>query len=149
VIATRDAPLTCERRPIGVDLEEDCAPALLHGGFDPDAPTAWIVEGFTPYLDPAQVDRLLERIGSLAAPGSRLAMDMLDLRFFEQPWSQRDLALVRERGVPWRFGTDDPAGLLERHGWCAEITRPGQPGADFGRWPHPDALVYLVVADRR
>jgi O-methyltransferase involved in polyketide biosynthesis len=46
---------------------------------------------------------------------------------------------LRRKGMPWRFGSDDPEGLLAAHGWTAEASQYGDDDANFGRWPWPPA----------
>lgn len=60
---------------VAIDLREDWPAALTAAGFDPAAPTAWIAEGLLGYLPPDAQDRLLDTIGELSAPGSRLAVE--------------------------------------------------------------------------
>jgi hypothetical protein len=63
---------------------------------------------------------------------------------------------MEERGMGWRFGTDDPEALLAGHGWQAEATQPGEEAASYGRWPYPVVPrgqreyphSYLVIAHR-
>jgi methyltransferase (TIGR00027 family) len=148
VLTASGAPPRCVRRPVRADLREDWTAALRAAGFEARRPAAWIVEGLTPYLDERRLHTLLRRLSAVAAPGSLLGLDVLSRRYFAAPWAARDLRFLAERGTPWRFGTDDPAALLAGHGWRSEIARPGDQGADYGRWPHPDALSYLVVARR-
>jgi hypothetical protein len=65
-------------------------------------------------------------------------------------------ALARE-GSPWKFGTNEPETLFSRHGWRATVLRPGDEGANYGRWPYPrlprnteGALEsYLITATRQ
>jgi hypothetical protein len=40
-------------------------------------------------------------------------------------------------GCPWLFGSDEPEALFARHGFAATAVQPGEPDADFGRWPDP------------
>ena len=39
------------RAPIGADLADDWPSALTTAGFDPQAPTVWLIEGLLQYLD--------------------------------------------------------------------------------------------------
>ncbi|OAN34555.1 class I SAM-dependent methyltransferase [Mycolicibacterium iranicum] len=68
------APST-ELKTVPVDLRNDWPAALAEAGFDATAPTAWIAEGLLGYLPPDAQDRLLDTIGELSAPGSRLAVE--------------------------------------------------------------------------
>lgn len=60
---------------VAVDLRNDWPAALAEAGFDASAPTAWIAEGLLGYLPPDAQDRLLDTIGELSAPGSRVAVE--------------------------------------------------------------------------
>ena len=71
---TGEAP-TAERREIGVDLRDDWPRALLHSGFDPSRPSAWLAEGLLVYLPAAAQGELFTGINDLAAPGSHEAVD--------------------------------------------------------------------------
>jgi methyltransferase (TIGR00027 family) len=126
---------------------------LVAAGFRIDMPAVFLVEGLTPYLEAEQVSRLHARIRNIAAPGSRLGVDFIGESFLRSPLTQRYLARLRELGLPWRYGTDDPAGLLAQFGWVATTAMPGDPDASWGRWPFPPARedspwprVYLVRA---
>jgi hypothetical protein len=46
-------------------------------------------------------------------------------------------AALAQCGAPGRFGTNNPETLMARHGWEADVTQPGEEGANFGRWPRP------------
>ncbi len=67
-----------ERREVAADLREDWPKALREHGFDPSAPTAWLVEGLLPYLPIDATERLFEQIDRASGPGSRVAVEELD-----------------------------------------------------------------------
>ena len=46
-------------------------------------------------------------------------------------------AALARRGAAGRFGTNDPETLMADHGWEADVTQPGEGGANYGRWPRP------------
>jgi methyltransferase (TIGR00027 family) len=69
-----DAP-TAERREIAVDLRDDWPHALLRSGFDPMAPSAWLVEGLLIYLPSAAQQHLFAGIDALSAPASHVAIE--------------------------------------------------------------------------
>lgn len=158
--ATRLAALgavpRCRRVGVPVDLAGDWPPVLQAAGFDPQRPAAWLVEGLTPYLTDAGVQHLLGTLSGLAAPGSRLVVDVFGRAFLTSPAMDRFRAVMAARGSPFRFGTDDPGALLTAHGWRAEVTRFGDPAANFGRWTPPEGYPddshapqgYLIAAQR-
>ena len=66
---------SARRVAVTADLRDDWPAALTAAGLDPSVPTAWLAEGLLPYL-PAEAETLLfERIQSLSAPGSRVAVE--------------------------------------------------------------------------
>jgi methyltransferase (TIGR00027 family) len=74
---------TADRRPVGIDLQDDWPTALRHSGFDAEQPTAWSIEGLLVYLPPDAQDRLFDNITALSSPGSRLATEQVpDLTAF-------------------------------------------------------------------
>jgi len=127
----------CARHVIGADLTGDWSEMLLAGGFDAGAPSVWLVEGLTPYLEDGAVRALLARCGDLAARGSRLGIDLASRGIFDSPWTVNYRQALERIGAPWRFGTDEPEALLASAGWEAVVVRPGEPAASFGRWPYP------------
>lgn len=75
VLSQRGIRAGAERREVAVDLREDWPQALREAGFDPDQPSAWIAEGLLIYLPADAQDQLFTGIDSLAAPGSRVAVE--------------------------------------------------------------------------
>jgi methyltransferase (TIGR00027 family) len=56
VVARLEAQPTCERHMIGADLEKSSWPqALQDAGFEPQKPTAWLVEGLLFYMSESSV----------------------------------------------------------------------------------------------
>ncbi|RMI33658.1 SAM-dependent methyltransferase [Nocardia stercoris] len=78
VLAAHGDRPVARRREVPVDLRTDWPAALRAAGFDPTAPTAWLVEGLLIYLSPAEQDVLYERIESLSAPGSFVGVEQMD-----------------------------------------------------------------------
>jgi O-methyltransferase involved in polyketide biosynthesis len=97
----------------------------------------WLAEGFFLYLRRAEVHALLDRVGTLSAPGSRLGADFINRDFLFSPVAWPLLESFSRLGSPLRFGTNDPESLLAGHGWRARAVQPGEPEADYGRWPYP------------
>jgi methyltransferase (TIGR00027 family) len=138
VIDKAGAKPTCERRTIRVDLREATWPeALLASGYRPERPSVWLIEGLLYYLTRTAVHRLLKKVGPLTATGSLLGLDVMNrgLYFSLVAWPLQ--AALARLGAPGRFGTNDPERLMARHGWEADVTQPGEEGANFGRWPRP------------
>ena len=145
----------CDRITVGADLAGDWAADLVSAGLR-TGPTVWLAEGLLAYLDAAQVDRLLATVTRLGGAGDWFLTDVIGRSFLAFPPFAAWIRGFADRGMPWRFGTDDPAGLLAGHGWDARVTRYGDDGANFGRWPWPPAppddsrwpRSYLVTARR-
>lgn len=128
----------CERRTVGVDLKEKSWPkALLAAGYEAEEPSVWLIEGLLFYLSRTDVDGLLEKVGELTATGSHLGLDLMNRGLFFSPVSWPMQAALARRGAPGRFGTNSPETFLARHGWDAEVTQPGERGANYGRWTSP------------
>ncbi|MFJ4651989.1 SAM-dependent methyltransferase [Nocardia sp. NPDC088792] len=68
---------TADRHEVAVDLREDWLSALQQNGFNPEAPTAWLVEGLLIYLSPEAQDQLFETIEKASAPGSQAAIEQM------------------------------------------------------------------------
>jgi methyltransferase (TIGR00027 family) len=129
VIAEHTARPACERMVVGADLRDDWPASLLEAGFRPDEPTVWLAEGLLMFLRPEDNDRLLARIGSLCAPGSRLALEHVNRAFHQSPDMRavhRRFALIQ---ASWYSTVEDPRAWLAGHGWRARV----QPGVDLAR----------------
>jgi methyltransferase (TIGR00027 family) len=128
----------CERRTIRVDLSQEIWPeALLGAGYQPKSPSVWLIEGLLFYLTRAAVHGLLEKVGALTVAGSLLGVDVMNRGLFFSPVAWPMQAALARRGAPGRFGTNDPETLMAHHGWEADVTQPGEGGANFGRWSRP------------
>jgi methyltransferase (TIGR00027 family) len=158
VLAAERATPRARRVVVAADLREDWRAKLREAGHDAAQPTAFLVEGLLPYLpDEAAALAIFAAAASIAAPGSRLATDVVGQSFLESPWVKTYLEGLAAKGVPWTFGTDEPEALLARAGWPhAHAVEPGDEGVSLGRWPYglaPRAMrefphSYLVVARR-
>lgn len=84
--------------PVAVDLRDDWPAVLEANGFDFTRPAAWIAEGLLPYLPPTAQDLLFERVDSLSASGSRIAVENFGEGFFDPETLERQ----RERGQAFR-----------------------------------------------
>lgn len=139
VLAARSARPRGQRRVVPVDLRDDWPAALVGAGFDPARPTAWLVEGLTPYLPEAAERALLERIASLSAPGSRVGThdipDVAGLMADERV--QRLMAGFGFEPAGWFHDEPTRPGLADwfgAHGW----TVTAEPAGDLSRRYHRD-----------
>jgi methyltransferase (TIGR00027 family) len=138
VIEAAGARENCERRTVRVDLKEESWPeALLAAGYKAEEPSVWLIEGLLFYLPGAAVHGLLDKVNMLAAPGSLLGLDLMNRNLLFSPMAWPQLAALTRRGAQGRFGTNVPEALLAGHGWEADVTQPGEEGANFERWPRP------------
>ncbi|MFJ1454934.1 class I SAM-dependent methyltransferase [Nocardia sp. N2S4-5] len=115
-----------ERREVAVDLRDDWPQALRANGFDPSAPTAWLVEGLLVYLPADATEQLFDTIHSLSAPGSRVAVEQMD------PLSESAAAAFTEHSDETEQGRNEwirliyneqrseAAGWFGARGWTAE-----------------------------
>ena len=87
-----------QRAVIRIDLREDWPGALRAAGFDPDAPVAWVVEGLLVYLDEASVERVMNEIGALSAPG-RSSTSRRSRTPTTRPWSAPASRAAARRGA--------------------------------------------------
>jgi methyltransferase (TIGR00027 family) len=129
----------CRRVAVGVDLADDWPTALTETGFDPAAPTVWLIEGLLQYLDEDAVRALFDRVDRLSAPGSTLLYDVVGKALLESPMMASLVKAMAERGSPWLFGTDEPGDLAGRHGWAVTVTDIAKPGNEWHRWFAPAA----------
>ena len=143
----------CKRVLIGADLRQDWARLLVGSGFASSEPSIWLIEGLFYYLDEPAVNHVLKEISGLAAPRSLLLTDLVSQSLLSNPWMQQVLKAMEERGMGWRFGTDDPVGLFARHGWEADVKQPAEEGAKYDPQRFPDKqghsmMSFFVVARR-
>lgn len=129
---------TIDRRTVAADLKDDgWERALLAAGYEPDRPSAWLIEGLLYYIPESDVHRVLGTVRNVTAPGSLIAADVVNRAALTLPNMRGLLDLFARWGCPWLFGTDEPEGLFARYGVKAEAVQPGESPADYGRWLDP------------
>jgi methyltransferase (TIGR00027 family) len=128
VLSDRGALPIAERREISVDLRENWPKALADNAFDRAQPSAWLAEGIMMYLPGSAQEQLCSGIDSLAAEGSRVALEEM------QPVPHDVLEAKRAQehadgDEPGRFFSLIPNELhrpavewFGEHGWDAEAT---------------------------
>ncbi|MFI6097258.1 SAM-dependent methyltransferase [Lentzea sp. NPDC051213] len=113
---------SCERVVVPCDLREDWATALIHAGFDPKRPTAWLLEGLFMFLPPDAGEQIMYLVSALSARGSTLALEHVNLAFRELP----QMKAVHERfdtmDARWLSDVEDPIEWLSGYGWLATVT---------------------------
>ena len=126
------------RRTVATDLKDDgWERPLLAAGYEPDRPSAWLIEGLLYYIPEPDVHRILGTVRELTAPGSLVAADVVNRAALTLPNMRGLLDVFAGWGCPWLFGSDEPEDLFARYGIKAEAVQPGEPAADYGRWPDP------------
>jgi methyltransferase (TIGR00027 family) len=132
------ASCAVDRRQIGVDLRDDDWTDRLHAaGYDPALPSTWLLEGLLYYIPEPDVHRILNRVRAMTAPGSLVAADVVNRAALRLPNMRGLLDVFAGWGCPWLFGTDEPEVLFAGHGIAATAVQPGEPTANYGRWPDP------------
>lgn len=125
-------------RTVAVDLTAaDWESELVAAGYDPALTSTWLLEGLLYYIPEPDTHRMLERIAAISAPGSHIAADLVNAAALTLPHMRGLLDVFAGWGCPWLFGSDEPEALFDRHGFDVQAVQPGEPGADFGRWPDP------------
>jgi methyltransferase (TIGR00027 family) len=130
-------PLTCRARVeiAGDATAADFSDRLLAGGFEPEKPALWLMEGLLVYLSAAQIVDLNRQVRMLSAPGSRLIATFLGA----------DAPLTFSRGMISRF--DDAPAMLAQYGWRAQQVHYAEIAREFGR-SYPDNYdVYLAYTE--
>ncbi|GLY86457.1 SAM-dependent methyltransferase [Actinoallomurus iriomotensis] len=143
VLAFKDNVLTgegarprCTRTALEADLRDDWPQRLTGAGFDPSAPTTWLVEGLLVYLTAEEAATVLTRVGELSAPGSRISLERHNAASII---AERDREGIAEYASLWKGGLgQDTADWLDRHGWRTELHALADVAASYDR-PIPDA----------
>jgi methyltransferase (TIGR00027 family) len=95
--------------------------ALSSQGFDADAPTTWVWEGVTMYLQPAAVDATLATLSKLSTRGSTLIETYANPTAISRhnPLVQLSLASLAVMSEPIHFmeTPDEMSARLARHGF--------------------------------
>lgn len=127
-----------DRTTVGVDMRIDgWEKDLIAAGYDPERPSTWLLEGLLYYIPESDVHRILECVRGVTPPGSRIAADVVNAAALTLPNMRGLLDVFAGWGCPWLFGSDEPEALFAAHGVAAEAIQPGDPSADYGRWPDP------------
>ncbi|MFD4638999.1 SAM-dependent methyltransferase [Lentzea sp. NPDC058436] len=137
----------CERVGVGADLRTDWPAALLAAGFDPAAPTAWLVEGVLMYLTLDEGDALLDAVTALSAPGSHLLLEHLAVSMLGDQGTQVRGGLGKH-GVVFTAARDDLEEWLGGAGWRAEVHAGVDPAIGHGRSVAPVPAAWLAAAVR-
>jgi methyltransferase (TIGR00027 family) len=166
VIAQRGAEPRCDRVVIPVDLRDDWPAALEAQGFSRTRASAWLLEGLLMYLTEGERDHLYSRLGKLAAPDSRMALEppvwtvaadaLPDIvrGVVAHDTISRVMAEHRASAATDRL-VADPSAWLDARGWHARLYDVVDRFEAYGR-PVPAAVAaannvmrrYLATAER-
>ncbi|QUR69517.1 class I SAM-dependent methyltransferase [Mycobacterium spongiae] len=166
-LAANEVAPAADRHVVPSDLRQDWPAALRDAGFDPTARTAWLAEGLLMYLPADAQDRLFTQVGSLSAPGSRIAAETSPLHAEERREEMRARfkkvaeVLGYEQTVDVQeliYHDEDRAAVgdwLNNHGWRATAQSAQDEMRRVGRWvegvpmaDHKDAFAEFVTAER-
>ncbi len=147
VLTERTATPACQRVVISADLRQDWPTAVVQAGFDPGEPTAWLAEGLFMYLTQDEWDHLLDRIGQLSAPESRLGFEYGDQatvrHMIDALDESTDAAFIK---TLWRsVGQADTPSWLSRNGWQAQDYATTERAQSYGR-PMPNFTSQVAQA---
>jgi len=137
VLTEAGAQPLCERKVIAADLTTSWSEPLLQAGFQPQQPSAWLLEGLLLYLPQATIMHLLNEITSLAAPGSWLGFDIVNHAMLTSTFTRQWIESLAKAGTPWMSAMDDPEADLSARGWQVQLSQAGEADAHYGRWPYP------------
>lgn len=132
------------RVPVPMDLRADWAGALPGAGFDPAAPSVWLVEGLLFYLPPAAETYLIDTVDRLSRAGSALAFEVkLDKDLLEYRDSPLYTATKHRIGIDLldlfdREPRPDSAGNLTDKGWSTSVHTPFDFTRRHRRGPLPE-----------
>lgn len=127
-----------DHRAIALDLTSpDWESELIAAGYDPEQSSTWLLEGLLYYIPGDDAHRILNRVAAIMKPGSRIAADIVNEAALTLPNMRDLLDVFAGWGCPWLFGSNEPEELFEGHGFTVEATQPGEPAAEYGRWPDP------------
>ncbi|GAB2627431.1 S-adenosyl-L-methionine-dependent methyltransferase [Paractinoplanes abujensis] len=125
---------TAERTPVVADLAEDWPAALLAEGFDPSRPTGWVAEGLTIFLNRAELELLLTRVGELSAPGSHLGIEVATpLRRALSDAEAADDGVSRVLSLLGSGPPTPPHDWLAGHGWRLAVRTLTELAEQYGR----------------
>jgi methyltransferase (TIGR00027 family) len=118
---------------------------LREAGFDATRATAWLAEGLLMYLPADAQDRLFENITTLSAPGSRIAVEVMNLHnpARRDDMQQRFARIADQLGIPQSTDMrdliyDDPdrsdvVEWLDTHLWRARAVSARDVRLQLGR----------------
>ncbi|OBB77307.1 class I SAM-dependent methyltransferase [Mycobacterium sp. 852014-52144_SCH5372336] len=145
---------SAQLRTVGIDLRDDWPKALRDSGFDPAQPTAWSAEGLLVYLPPEAQDKLFDDIGTLSAPGSRLATEYHPdaaatigerSKAISKQWGENGVHLDISH-LFYEGERSHVVDYLTEHGWQVSTKSRPEVFAEYGR-DFPDTELLAPMRD--
>jgi len=150
VLGNAGATPACSRTASVADLTGDWPPTLTQAGFDPTQPTAWLIEGLLVYLTSDDAARLLDAVGELSAPGSRLSSEQgRGAKQLAEIAAVRSATGGSEAVALWQGGIEDLPSWLETRNWSVEQHDLGDLARAYGRPVTGETSSGFVIARRR
>ena len=122
---------------VPIDLRHDWPTALRKAGFDASAPTAWAAEGLLAFLPAAAQDLLFNRLQSLSAEGSWVAVEAFasdqvtsdflarqhaQMQLYRAATAHQDTTAIPDLQDLWSCEERaDAADWLDGHGWTVAV----------------------------
>lgn len=142
--------------PVSGDLNDDWLTLLQEAGFAVEQPTLWLLEGLLRYLTSEEADRLVARLSSGSAPGSRLVAVYTfgdEARSARRAHEDKDESMSTLLSLAQGGPAAEPEAWLSHLGWTVDATtiadwaqrlgRPVPPVMDTAR---DGTACYLVEA---
>jgi methyltransferase (TIGR00027 family) len=145
VLQQESAAPRCLRSTVAVDLRDNWVDALVGGGFDVGARSAWCAEGVVAYLTPDEAVALFETVTRLCTPASELA--------FERASTSDDSALATTSAIPsmgdvasmWHETSAGVAPWLREHGWTTTTHDRADLARRYRREPGPTTAEFVTA----
>ncbi|MFB8777889.1 SAM-dependent methyltransferase [Streptomyces broussonetiae] len=116
---------SCGRR--GVVAADPAGPwreDLLAAGFDPGRPTAWHCEAPLYFRRPEEVERIVDAMTELSAPGSVFSAECVNAATASSSFVAPFLDALHSTGISWRWQLAEPEAWWAEHGWHARVADP-------------------------
>ena len=126
LFAAAGFPIPPDAKLVATDLSEGqprWIPDLVDAGFDPSAPTTWVLEGITSYLSQDELDALLAGITELSAPGTDVDPGSNVVATWIRPAKDADAGqpIVMKSGLHRTFFEDPSATLARAGAWRLQL----------------------------
>ncbi|PXW25057.1 UNVERIFIED_CONTAM: methyltransferase (TIGR00027 family) [Williamsia faeni] len=120
ILAEHDVYIDVDWRPRGGDLEGEWLRELTTAGFDPQVPTAWIIEGVLFYFSDETVAQLIQTVTDHSAAGSELLVVHFGAGALIEAQSREMASAAENAGYGFKSTVADPVQWLDGYGWDTE-----------------------------